>query len=414
VSSISWYGGGPDDPHFVHCRGTVEAPKHNSKQVSAGGTALTEEVALAKAIGESLERYCANVYDPDAVNLTTYGKLGEKAIDPRRFVMFHPAQERKSWFPFATVTSESRLGWVEGFSLTRSQAAWVPAAMLHLTYRPLTSADRFEACPLSGYACGNTLEEAILRGLYEVVERDAFMIFWLHWLRVPGIDLTSLSDPETVETLGRFRDSPLWIFCSSITTDVGIPVALVGLTSCRPGWPATTVAMGADLSVEKAIGHALREMSANLLLVSSGLQYPRRPLPRSPGEVLEMEDHGLFYSSRCMLPALDPLLRPSQWVKAADVAPTHQLTDVKEDIEHCVKLLEDSGLEAIAVDITAPEVEEHGFKVVKVLIPGTQAIDFGPQWHLGGRRLYEAPVRMGYQEAARDPWHLNLFPHPFP
>jgi ribosomal protein S12 methylthiotransferase accessory factor len=150
------------------------------------------------------------------------------------------------------------LGWVQGFSLTRNELTWVPATMVHLTYRPVTPADPFEACPLSGYACGNTIEEAILRGLYEVVERDAFMIFWLQWLRIPGIDLTSLSDLETIETLGCFRDSPLSLFCSSITSDIGIPVALVGLTSWQPGWPAATIAMGADLSPEKAIAHAFR------------------------------------------------------------------------------------------------------------------------------------------------------------
>jgi ribosomal protein S12 methylthiotransferase accessory factor len=127
-----------------------------------------------------------------------------------------------------------------------------------------------------------------------------------------------------------------------------------------------------------------------------------------------MEDHGLFYSSPSMLPALDPLLRPNRWVKAADVAPAHQLTDVKDDIDHCVQLLADNGLEVIAIDLTTPDVEGLGFKVVKVLIPGMQPIDFGPQWHLGGKRLYEAPARMGYEGTAREPWHLNLFPHPFP
>jgi ribosomal protein S12 methylthiotransferase accessory factor len=172
--------------------------------------------------------------------------------------------------------------------------------------------------------------------------------------------------------------------------------------------------MGADLSVEAAIAHAFQELSANLLLVSSHLQYLRRPFPRSPHEVLSMEDHGLFFSSSNMLPALDPVLRPSRWVTVRDVAPPHVTTDVKSDVLHCVGLLADSGLEVIVVDLTAPEVEEHGFKVVKVLVPGMCPIDFGLWKHLGGLRLYEAPLRMAYPLTARDPWHLNLFPHPFP
>jgi ribosomal protein S12 methylthiotransferase accessory factor len=69
----------------------------------------------------------------------------------------------------------------------------------------------------------------------------------------------------------------------------------------------------------------------------------------------------------------------------------------------------------IAVDLTTPDVEALGFKVVKVLIPGTQPLDFGVECpHLGGRRLYEAPYRMGYRPRPTRPHELNLVPHPFP
>jgi ribosomal protein S12 methylthiotransferase accessory factor len=72
-------------------------------------------------------------------------------------------------------------------------------------------------------------------------------------------------------------------------------------------------------------------------------------------------------------------------------------------------------LEVIVVDVTTADVEELGFKVVKVLIPGMQPVDFGVQWpHVGGRRLYEAPRRMGYQQFRTQPQELNRFPHPFP
>ena len=71
------------------------------------------------------------------------------------------------------------------------------------------------------------------------------------------------------------------------------------------------------------------------------------------------------------------------------------------------------GLEVIVVDLTTSDVEGLGFKVVKVLIPGMQPIDFGPWQRLGGPRLYEVPARLGYS-AASGPQELNLFPHPFP
>jgi hypothetical protein len=34
--------------------------------------------------------------------------------------------------------------------------------------------------------------------------------------------------------------------------------------------------------------------------------------------------------------------------------------------------------------------------------------------YLGGHRLYDAPIAMGYFDRARSPAELNPVPHPFP
>lgn len=393
----------------------MDAPNgHYDPRLLAGATARVPDVALARAVGESLERYSGACYNADTVTVATCYELGPRATDPRRFLAFHPIQTGSPDYPYIAATKDSRLGWNEAFSLTCNEPALVPATMVHLYYKALTSHDHFEVCPLSGYACGNTLEEAILRGILEVVERDAFMLFWYQRLPPPAIDLTTLSASEAFATLRRYDGTLVHLFCWDITTDVGIPVALCALTSTQPGWPATTVAMSSDLSMETAIAEALQELAANLRLVSSDLKCPRRPIPRVPGEVITMEDHGLFYASPRNLSALDHLLRPRAWVRAG-ASSLVASDNVKANIELCVDRLAACGMEVIVVDITPPEVELHGFKVVKVLTPGMRPIDFGVHWpHLGGRRLYEAPLRMGYENVARHPDQLNRFPHPFP
>ena len=99
-----------------------------------GGTGLTEDVALSKAIGESVERYCADLYDPDEVLSASYRDVQAHATDPRRFVLFHPDQYHRPGFPYVPVTEASRLGWVWGHSLTRDEPTLVPAAMVHVPY----------------------------------------------------------------------------------------------------------------------------------------------------------------------------------------------------------------------------------------------------------------------------------------
>ena len=412
IRSIEWYTGEADDPDFFHCHARIDAPSRaGTRAIATGGTAARGEVALAKAIGESLERYCAFADQPP-VRVASHAELDGQAVDPRLCTLFHPSQYHVPGFPFRPPSLRARLGWVEGFSLTRQEPRLVPATLTHLTYEPRTPDDAFEDCPVSGYACGRTLEEAALNGLCEVVERDAFMIFWYQWLSVPRLDLATFDAPEVTEALARYRRVPGHVTCASITTDVGIPAVLAMLTSRRRGWPAATIALAANLSVERALVHALGELAANLLLVRSSLAHGR--VPHGPLEVASMEDHGLLYATPRFLGFLDPLLRPRRVVGATGFARTVS-DDVGADLEECVRRLGERDLEAIVVDLTTPAVAERGFHVVKVLVPGMQPIDFSMQWpHLGGRRLYEAPERMGYRRLGRRPCDLNLFPHPFP
>jgi ribosomal protein S12 methylthiotransferase accessory factor len=406
-----------DDPQFVHCTATLsDISRFTGRSYSRinGGTALTKEVALAKAIGESIERYCAHLYDPSSILFAAYGELGAQATDPRRFVLFHPDQYRAPGFPYMPINERSVIGWVPGFSLTRDEPTLVPAALIYIPYTPHTREEYFEMTPLSGYACANTLEEAILGGICEVVERDSFMIFWYNQLPVPAIDLRSAASPEVWQILDRYHSTPAQIFCSNITTDIGIPAVLAVLASQQQGRPAAVVATSADLDPEHALAHALLELAANRHYVRWFLESGMRRPPRSPWEVRQQEDHGLLYSRAEMLPYLDLLLRPRWMVRTQDIG-SRASEDIKKNIEVCIQRLAQLDLEVIVVDLTTSDVEELGFKVVKVLIPGMQPIDFGMQWpHLGGRRIYEAPQRMRYRQSSTQPWELNLFPHPFP
>ncbi|MEN3331194.1 MAG: ribosomal protein methylthiotransferase accessory factor [Blastocatellia bacterium] len=415
IQSIEYYPVRYNDPQFVHCHAMMADVSRftgRSSNRSNGGTALTEDAAMAKAIGESVERYSADVYLPEVLR-AAYRDVKDRAIDPRRFALFHPSQYGTANFPFAPLKEDTEIGWVEGFSLSQNKPVLVPALLADIGYTAHSHEEIFELSPVSGYACGNTLEEAILNGLYEVVERDSFMVFWYNWLPVPAIDLRSFAAPQIKQVLDRYHSAPVRIFCSSITTDTQIPAVLAVMTSRQPGWPAAIVATAADLDMERAVIRALFELSANHLFIRSVFE-AGHPVPRTPQQVSTQEDHGLFYCTAERLAGLDPVLRPRWQKRAQDFTPKAS-ADVKTNIDTCVRQLADLGLEAIAVEITASDVSELGFRVVKVLVPGMQPIDFGMQWpHLGGRRLYEAPRRAGYKQIRTQPWEMNLFPHPFP
>jgi len=87
---------------------------------------------------------------------------------------------------------------------------------------------------------------------------------------------------------------------------------------------------------------------------------------------------------------------------------------VRETIEEIVARLGCLGHEVIVVDCTVPLLDSLGLCAVKVLIPGLQPLNAGHRYRvLGGRRVLEAPPRMGMSDRERARNELNPSPHPF-
>ena len=84
-----------------------------------------------------------------------------------------------------------------------------------------------------------------------------------------------------------------------------------------------------------------------------------------------------------------------------------------EEIRHVVKILKGLDLNVLIKDLTTPDIRELGFYSIKALVP--QLIPLAgsyPFYFLGGKRLYEAPKKMGFN--TKDYFNLNKYPHPFP
>ena len=87
---------------------------------------------------------------------------------------------------------------------------------------------------------------------------------------------------------------------------------------------------------------------------------------------------------------------------------------VRQAIDELVARLGRRGHEVIVVDCTVPLLRDLGLSAVKVLVPGLQALNAGHRYRvLGGRRVLEAPRRMGLGDRDRTLSELNPWPHPF-
>ncbi|MFI9596371.1 YcaO-like family protein [Nonomuraea sp. NPDC052265] len=373
-----------------------------------GGAGLTQAAARAAAVGEGLERYCAAFPQPEHVTVATWRALsaGEHPPPaPADFALFHPDQGEHAH----RFDDDTPVAWLRAYSLTRAAWTHVPACLVHLPYRPQHPdvAEHVVAPAIStGLACAASRSEAVLSGLYEAIERDAFMISWLRELPLGRVDLQSHPSIAEVYTT-RLRRPGLDYHVLDMTSDLGVPAFMCLLLDDRRD-PALLCAGGAaHHDPARAVLKSLIEAAQT----REWAKYLRRTGTPVPDRLKTFEDHVLHYASQWSRPTLEPFLdRPAIPLRDAGPPPA----DDDAAITSVVGRLAAAGLEALTVDLTTPDVAACGYHVVKVVVPGLQPLyadENRPM--LGGRRLYAehpgAPC-----PRPRGPEDLNRTPHPYP
>jgi ribosomal protein S12 methylthiotransferase accessory factor len=417
ITSLRFYEPTPEDPPLRHCIAALvdegwQAIGHSV--VICGGAASEPSVAEAAGLGEAIERACAVLPRRDELVIAPYAEVQAEAADPLAWDLFDPATRAESEFPYARPSRSEPISWVWGWSVTRSKPTLIPASRVFLALESPVSGDFTDCQLLSGFAAGNTLEEATLRGLLEVIERDAFMIAWANRLLLRHARAASAAGTDA----SAFDRQGLEARCGVIDLDLGASVAIAMVRSTRPDDPAMVISAAADLDPVRACGRALNELAANRLHVRHLLANAGNAVPTSsPREVRDETGHGLLYAHAEMLPELafwwdsvgsDALTTPST-PKASSAGSTWvQLSAVVESIRG-------AGHEVLVADLTAPEVRELGLWTVKALVPGAYPMNFDGRWpHFGGARIIEAPIRAGMRDHKLDVHELNRVPHPFP
>ena len=389
--------------------GSIRCFRHN------GGAALTRERATMAAIGEAIERYCAGMYDPDSLIEAKADDLGEEAVPPWRFVLFSEKQYERDDFPLSKPRPDTVFRWARGRSLTGGKDVYVPACFVYVPYQ-FSGRDEFITIPIStGLACGSSYEDAVLRGILEVVERDAFTITWLNRMPVPRVEIDQPKNAELAAVVERFREVDLDICVNLTTTGLGIPVVITMSLDGTGAGPATVIAARADFDVEWAILRSLEETAQTRLWAKKLMRdYPDFKPSEGYANTTDGERHVRLFADPEMRCHVDFLTGAPAVQRLSEIEPPDSIR-TSEKISRCIEMLSAEGFEVVSVDVTTPDIAEIGFRVVRVLIPGLHPLDMDHNWrYLGGTRLYETPFRMGFVDHVRSEEELNPVPHPFP
>lgn len=369
-------------------RATVTELKEELRDHS-GGKGWTDLDARVSAICESLERASSVHRGTEPSRVARRSELGSGALAPNDLMAFSKDQFRTrvewndrhgggfQWIP--QPYGDEAIEWSQVTSLASGEIRWIPTAFIYYGFRGAGGA--FCDGDSNGLASGNCLEEAVLQGLLELVERDAVAVWWYNRLHRPGVNLRTLDDEWSMGIAAHYRALGRDLWALDLTTDLGIPV--IAALSALDG-REVIFGFGAHLDAGVALRRALTEVNQMLTSVILDPEERKAHLGGVFPDALRWWDSHTVET--------DPYLCAADGgpARLPDDVSSPPSDDLMDDIAECVRRASSVGCDVLAHDLTRPDIS---FPVVKVVMPGLRHF-----WRrLGPGRLYDLPVALGWR-----------------
>jgi oxazoline/thiazoline synthase len=351
------------------------------------GKGSTAEQGEASALMEAIERY-SGVFQGDEIRgrrRFADFRPGE-AIHPDEVLLFSEAQyghppnvgafDHAQGVP-ARFDVAAQIEWSPVWSLRDRTFRYLPTALLYFFHREKATGYRFHA-DSNGCAAGNTLEEAIVQGFLELVERDAYAIWWYNRVQRPGMDLDQIDDAYVRDLRTQFAATGRRLWVLDISSDLGIPTFVSVAHWIEDAQEFIDFGSGAHFDARIALLRSLTELNQFL---SIGLMGGRDQSP-SQGD----HDHAPAFR----LQEHAYLVPSGSRAQEGELGPKFARLDTREQVSACVDVARRAGLDFLVLDQTRPDIEAP---VVRVIVPGLR--HFYRRFAPG--RLYDVPVKLGWR-----------------
>ena len=378
-------------------------------KVENGGKGVTALDAEVSALCEALERHSGNFHGDEERVRGSLRSLGERAVHPNSCQLFDDRQfaGRRDWnashSPFqyvcAPLDENAELDWTPVWSLTRGSHRLLPTNLLYYG-APVEPGARYGRADSNGNAAGASLEDAILQGTLELIERDAVSLWWYNRTSQPAVDLDAFGDPWVTELREVYRRLGREVWALDLTTDLGVPVVAALSRQVDGRSERIMFGFGAHLDPAVALRRALTEMNQLMPAVLDDEKTGRHGWDHDP-DAANWLDQATVENQPYVLP--DRTARPLRPGGGARFVAFERTDDLAQDVRAVQARLERAGLELLVLDQTRPDI---GLPVVKVVVPGLR--HFWARFAPG--RLFDVPVRLGLLDEPTAYEDLNPIP----
>jgi ribosomal protein S12 methylthiotransferase accessory factor len=421
IGIVRWLGelpkqaGEPDFFHFYAEACNTKAFSGQGNFRNTGGASGDRATAMAKAVGEAVERYCPALFVQEQLPLARFSSAPFPCIRPDQFALYSQEQLSDPTFPHVRFDADTLVRWAKTSDVATGETWYVPAAMVYMPYYFNRDHGEESIAPRisTGLACHCSPAEAALSAICEVIERDAITILWQAKLGMPKIRIESLSKRNR-DLVARFECCGHSVIILNITLDHHVPTILSVLRSCWPGMPALVFAASSHPCSEVAIRKSLEELAHTRRLAQElKTQKPSFRPAMNYHNVIDQETHVHLYCDQASLRLAEFIFASGQEMDFEELE-TFATGDPVGDVQSVVEQISNIGHQVLLADITTSDVADLGLIVMRAVIPGFHPLFIGHKLRaLGGFRLWGVPQKLGYVGITRATGD-NLAPHPFP
>lgn len=332
------------------------------------GKGLSNAQAKASAIMELLERNLSYKMEEGSIIYATHDEVKEYVIPLSKLLIPQSFQKYHDEYMPLILSSKIRIEWCWCYSLVYQKSFLIPANHVFWPYVAPKGQDILFFQTTNGLASGNTIEEAILHGIFENVERDAYQRMIIDKTQelkeLDLIDIKDYCDKNLPEKFNReLAPNVIAFSVRNPDFDLRIHTLVAGVLSyANKNRLKRNRRTELELPGDKRSFYLLGGRGSSL--------NPKIAICRALAELVELKNRVFGKDDRCYITGLTGL---QAFKKKINNIPDYSSGNIKEDIEICIDNFRKNGLDILVADLTHPK---FGIPIVRVITPGLKHQDF--------------------------------------
>lgn len=394
-------------PNFSDIGGiyNISVPRDSAKNwaTSSGCIDFDKENAICGAIAEAMERYCGALISFQIKNKAEL--KGKSVIQLEKFALFSDEQYSNPEFIWKKPVDDG-VFYGKMYSVYDNEEVWIPHELIGLGTKTSKAAVPSTS---TGIASHTDKWLALLRAIQEILERDAFTVYWVNSL--PGREI-KLDD----RYLKPVKEKHGEIFCFDITQDwnPNPVVAICGFIKQR-NLKRISMGVACRSNYEDAIKKAYLEwVQGTIFAVYYKMSMPNIRLG-NPSQISDFDEHAAYYTIHPEKWECVPIIKNRKGFDRGGIFRSlrkNEPDNPKTILKNLLKAIIKEKIEIFYKDITLPDVRQTGLWVIRAVSPqlslihGDESAAF-----LGGRT---GDVKWRYKELYKSNKTGMDFPNKFP